>query len=86
MENVLHVFMEHGADFVTQHVWMNNVNIATSKQDNARNAKMAIGAHTVTENVCQNIAKIITVIRIQAYAIYVMLTIGVTSVTTHARS
>ena len=52
MENVLHVFLEHGTDFAMQHVWVNIVNIAIIKQDNVKNAKMAIGAYTVTVNVC----------------------------------
>ena len=85
-EHAMNVKSEDGDRCVRIIAQKNIVNIANSKQGIARNAKMAIGAYTVTENVCQNIANIATVIRIQAYAVDVMLTIGVTSVTTHARS
>ena len=43
MENVIHVFMEHGDVLAMKLVWVNIVNIVIRRQDNAKSVGTAIG-------------------------------------------
>ena len=57
MERVIHALMEHGESLAMKHVLVTCVNIATSKQGNARNVGLAIGVNTATTLVKLRTAK-----------------------------